>query len=543
MANLTQSSQANLPDWSQEQVANAVSFAKISDRRRRNEMIRAGTSDPSAWAINNQDLITQANAPVDFWPAGSKQVASNVSDPRLANLFNFREGTDGEQYYWGDIDPSQVTLGTKGYTTQDTSPGKYNILGNDGSVLGTGYKDLQKSIYELGLSRALSKISHVQNAYDDLDPNRTKDEYRVSTGLFNNPVFDSLQEAQNYVTQDWNNRSSSDLGGPLGQWEALGQLLNNKDVRFTNKADLPSNKQTETVRGLNTLFGSTPVLHNNSLLGYMFDPTPGQDIGTYQEGAKRNNWGTGTVRGFIDNHGSTRYNNIVSREINPGDWSITNSLKNGDLFVTPENAEKIPGWTNKDSYAYSHKSGGFLGKSGGLLGSIFSLIPGLQPLGLALSVGSSLANDNPLGAIFSMAGGLGGFDSIANGISSSTGLPSVIAKALVQGGAGGLSSVARGGDFLRGAAGAGLGSFAGSSLGDVFKTQLGDMGSKMVGGAANMGIRSLFSQDKNSGGGSLYGGMSGGLHGYLNSDPINTIAPERGSPLESEIFRKRYRIT
>jgi hypothetical protein len=45
---------------------------------------------------------------------------------------------------------------------------------------------------------------------------------------------------------------------------------------------------------------------------------------------------------------------------------------------------------------------------------------------------------------------------------------------------------------------------------------LGDIGSKMLGGAASGGLNSLFNKNDVVNG-SLFGGMSGGLHGFLNS--------------------------
>ena len=57
---------------------------------------------------------------------------------------------------------------------------------------------------------------------------------------------------------------------------------------------------------------------------------------------------------------------------------------------------------------------------------------------------------------------------------------------------------------------------AGNQLSNMLNLTLGEIGSKAMGGAASGGINSLF--NKNSPvAGSLYGAMSGGLHGFLNS--------------------------
>ena len=56
----------------------------------------------------------------------------------------------------------------------------------------------------------------------------------------------------------------------------------------------------------------------------------------------------------------------------------------------------------------------------------------------------------------------------------------------------------------------------GSWLADATQGQLGDIVSKALGGAASGGLNSLFSKGSPIAG-SLYGAMSGGLHGFLNS--------------------------
>lgn len=57
---------------------------------------------------------------------------------------------------------------------------------------------------------------------------------------------------------------------------------------------------------------------------------------------------------------------------------------------------------------------------------------------------------------------------------------------------------------------------AGSELGKALSPTLGEIGSRAIGGAASGGLNSLFNKN-NVVAGSLFGGMSGGLHGFLNS--------------------------
>jgi hypothetical protein len=57
---------------------------------------------------------------------------------------------------------------------------------------------------------------------------------------------------------------------------------------------------------------------------------------------------------------------------------------------------------------------------------------------------------------------------------------------------------------------------AGNWLGNATSGSLGELGSKALGGAASGGLNSLFSNNSPVAG-SLFGAMSGGLHGFLNS--------------------------
>jgi hypothetical protein len=72
------------------------------------------------------------------------------------------------------------------------------------------------------------------------------------------------------------------------------------------------------------------------------------------------------------------------------------------------------------------------------------------------------------------------------------------------------------GNALRSAAFSGAAGAAGNWLGDATRTPLGEIGSKALGGAASGGLNSLFAGNSPVNG-SLYGAMSGGLHGFLNS--------------------------
>ena len=58
-----------------------------------------------------------------------------------------------------------------------------------------------------------------------------------------------------------------------------------------------------------------------------------------------------------DNEGSTRYNYSLLRDYNDlNTWQkLTQNIDENNIYVPAENAEQLPGWTNKDIDLYSHK--------------------------------------------------------------------------------------------------------------------------------------------------------------------------------------------
>lgn len=84
------------------------------------------------------------------------------------------------------------------------------------------------------------------------------------------------------------------------------------------------------------------------------------------------------------------------------------------------------------------------------------------------------------------------------------------------------------GAALKSAAFSGASGAAGNWLGNATQGQLGEIGSKALGGAASGGLSSLFASNSPVNG-SLFGAMSGGLHGFLNSTDKqnNTFNKER----------------
>ncbi|MBK8117445.1 MAG: hypothetical protein IPK44_24470 [Candidatus Accumulibacter sp.] len=168
------------------------------------------------------------------------------------------------------------------------------------------------------------------------------------------------------------------------------------------------NNKDETITGLNTLFGSTPLILNNKVAGYKFDTTPASDaVAGYQNP---------NMVSVSDNEGSTRYNYSLLRDYNDLDtWNkLTQNIDENSMYVPAENAEQLPGWTNKDIDLYRHKSNSLGSKIAQGLGAVLSFTP-LAPLGLAMSTLASLQSGNHLGGILSaIVGGSGGLGAAGN---------------------------------------------------------------------------------------------------------------------------------
>lgn len=124
------------------------------------------------------------------------------------------------------------------------------------------------------------------------------------------------------------------------------------------------------------------------------------------------------------------------------------------------------------------------------------------------AVGSSGAAAN------SMAGSSGGI--FGSGVSLGSTAANQAAQSMIMNAG---ANYARTGDLenaLKAAAFSTAAGSAGNWLGNTTRSSLGEIGSKALGGAASGGLNSLFSKNSPVAG-SLFGAMSGGLHGFLNS--------------------------
>ncbi len=520
------------------QVADIVNRKKISDRRLRNEEMRKGMTDTGGFAQENVSQIEQAQQPTEFWGAGRKEAAVQAPDMEAVNLLGGIHELGGTRYYYGDKDTSTAQFGTEGYQTQDKGRGIYDIFGKSGNVLGQGYRDPTSTINEIKTG-GQSLEEYV--AANPIQYNYSPDEWgnpqiKYQYDEWGNPIYpESPAEAYNKML--YQPYRAQGRKGDLQAWEVLGGLLNGSGELKAGDywRDFDRTGRSENITGLNTLYGSNPLIWNDKLLGYQMDMAPAKP-GDYGY-TNPNTLHTEDLSG--KHQSSATLQRIYN---NPEEWSKYGVFQpDNKFFAKAEDAANLPGWQQTEAFMDEEAKSGFLGGFGGLLGGILGFTP-LAPLGYALSAMSALDSGNTmglLGSLFSGYMGLSGADIAgASGLDEAVGggfsgadlvdfpAPSsaiqgslgAFAPEMMSGLSGALGAAAQGQNPLMGAAGAALGNFVGSDLGKLAYSDLGEIGSKALGGAASRGINSLFTKG-DAVRGSLYGGMSGGLHGFLNSTP------------------------
>jgi len=530
-----------------EQVNDVVQRAGFSDKRKRNEAMRAGMENPGAFQEQNAGYIQEAQQPSDFMGAGRKLAANQNVDPGIASLFSGNLAKHGNEWYsYGDTDYSGAQFGTKGYNLKDLGYGKYDILDSNNTSIGTNYGSVSDAINAYANANRNDQISK-------LDPNWTPSMINDGTDL-GNMEFDPRThpvEIPKYHSA-------------LGEWEALGQMINgsqnslkgyfptdNYGVPYADSlAQNPHNNRGDLISGLNTLYGSTPLIMNNKLLGYKTDLGPGADSNPFSD--------TLTKQSKKEQMNSQLWRQFQDEDT----WSkLTQRLGDGqDVFIPKDNAEKLPGWTNEDSWDYQKSLrlsglGGFMSK----ISPILKMTP-LAPIGYFADFARGLETGNYTGSALSMLSqgmnigasdmaGMAGVDQMPSGGFSGADLadfssPTSYLRDMFGSNTGAITSAGmaalgagKGINPLYAAAGAGLGNMASGSLQGLMKDSVGDFASKMFGGAASRGISSLFSQNQ-AVHGSEQAGRSGGLNALLNSTS-NTQDQYQQSPEEQMDMKRR----
>ena len=510
-----------------DQVNDVVQRLGYSDKRKRNQALRAGMENPGAFQEQNSGIIKEAQQPTDFMGAGRKLAANQNPDSSIANLFQGNLTKHGNDWYsYGDTDYSNYQFGTQGYNLKKKGSGigLFDILDQGGNSIGTSYSSTYDAIRDYGEQNRQNYLATLPEDY--------------SPGV--------RYEEGGYAIQNEDPRSTPayipNYGSELRNWEALSQILRGNVVDRTggyipvntynipgadSLSNQPHNKYGDIVSGLETLYGSTPLIDRstNKLMGYKMDLGPGADSSPFSET-------------YTKNSKREQMQSQLWRELqNPDEWGrLGKPLDNtGGFFVPTENAAKLPGWSNEDSWQYKKAPTGGLPKGMKLLSSVLKFTP-LAPMAymMDLADGSMTGNyTSTLANLFSMGMNMGasdmagaaGVDQMPSGGFSGADLadfttPSRILSntfgnyaPMVVGAAGG--AIANKGNPFIGALG-GAGGAAASSL--TSGDGLQNIVSKLTGGAANRGIQSLFNQNREIKG-SEYAGRSGGLNAFLNQTP------------------------
>lgn len=145
----------------------------------------------------------------------------------------------------------------------------------------------------------------------------------------------------------------------------------------------------------------------------------------------------------------------------------------------------------------------------------------ISQIAAGLNASEALRKGDLVGGALSGLGaaGINPMSSLSKYISDTGVVSPGMARAATNFGLGALGNFSKGMDAKSALASAlfsTAGGEAGGALANATRGTLGEIGSKMLGGAASGGISSLYGKNSPIAG-SLYGAMSGGLHGFLNS--------------------------
>lgn len=439
-------------------------------QKQRNQMMQSAAASPDNWGAITQQANKTATQPSEFLGAGRTSDIPSVSmggqkltgydDSNLSSLYNMNSG-------YKDTPFDYIDSSGKGYYTPETS----NRIE----------------------SSAPNFISGAKTSYD-LNPTKAGGYYFSDPWGFSHSV--SKVGPNKYFVSE-NTLNENTRSGTADTWFSLNP-----------NADL-SGLQYGQFQGQNGLFFDPTKTNLSSLL------TPGRDNSAYAE--KK----SGGLLGVL---------NEVIQKVDPLNYIVEKGVANllgydSGLDMVRSIGEPI------GNLAGAIWSGGIpwgsivagadnlsTGNDQAILGNIVNGLvsyggsqislggTGGAPVGTA--VGSSGAAAN------SMSGSAGGI--FGSGVSLGSTAANQAAQAMLMNAG---ANYARTGDLenaLKAAAFSTASGAAGNWLGSATASSLGEIGSKALGGAARGGLNSLFTKNSPIEG-SLFGAMSGGLHGFLNS--------------------------
>ena len=408
--------------FDQSQIADAINRQKIGSQRQRREMMRLGTTDPSAFALQNQPSLQQAQQPSEFLGAGRKPLppGSDRSLLQAAGLGLQDTSSEGTVYY-GDQDPLKFSWGGRDADDIDLGGGKYNIM-SGGQSVGTGYKSVQDAIRELRLEKSSvnptkfwkSVDSLPESVYDlptwanpmghySLDQKILNPQKMSAAGYRQNvnyvqpeyywgsqpqqPQYEQLIDGFSFNNKNYNTQAEAEAARQAAananisnnatkDWEILGQLLNYGTTTGTfNDRAIGGNNIADPISGLNTLFGTKPIMYDGKLHSYYGDLNINPITDKWA-----NQWSSSSKSGGLfnkkvtTNWGWDQGNLGMGRQLVNPDWYSKNAIvRDGKFTLTPEAAKNAPGWLNSDYFNRDQGSGSSTQKLG-FLGSVFNFL-------------------------------------------------------------------------------------------------------------------------------------------------------------------------
>lgn len=493
-----------------EQISDVINRQKIGSQRQKNEMIRAGVSDPTSFRLQNQKYLDQQDKELN--PPTGIQPQSTQDSSLYNQLYQIPQQQKQNPSY---------QFGTEGYTTKDIGDGQYDIYSSAGDNIGRGYKSLAESIgdytkkYDLS-SRELGRVR--QNPF--LEERRWG--YNQETGEA--PLDVTSMSDSDYLDYIKNNygigrdpaydQQQLEKTPIIDQWDTLSRLLNGSFRRNTyglNPESIAPNNDL-TIKGLNTLYGSTPVISNNKVIGYKL-PINLMDEGDY-------GYVDPLHKRLADEHGSTRWFLEEGRNyLEPDTWNkMLTGIDKNNAFVSVNDAPNLPGFLETHNEDYMHQTN--VNPLVKALGAVLSFTP-LAPLGVAIStIGNAVeSNGNPASVLSSMFGGALNLGGAGGALGSSLGIGEKAGNALISG----TSKIAQGlathkgiGTSILNGLGSAGGSYLGGEIGNSLEPDLGKFGSNVIGNTTGGALQNLITH-KNIGTGAALGGLSGGLGSFLST--------------------------
>ena len=517
----------------QSQLADVINQQyKGYSQRQRNQMMRSAATTPDNWGAITQQANKTATQPTEFLGAGRTSDIPNVS-------------YNGERYT--PISPDQYQQ----FESKMPEFGKGEFSPN--------YTNAQASYYN---STGLGKLNQLSNVYDYLgkiNPQRTKTETWT-------PSAEQLASRKRWDTSPlrpdpslgYRELSTGDEFGRAGQsiWIRQVQDTPLTYTDFMNQyGATPEGGWTDANTkgsGLSSILNRNK--NNNPLQQWMKDSSFLPKFSLLGSGSPED-----MQKGF----------NILQRMSpqNIGEfWSLSPDVQRGMLANPAAALQQMRATANKangdwlsvgaeggfsgfDAYKWDANKGltvdpsryiqiddsnnGLLGSLGldGLRGVVEPignlagvLFSGGIPWGSIVAGADNLSTGNDQAILGNIGNGIASYagsnvgsgDVMGSGVSlGSAAANSAANNMIINAGA----NYARTGDLenaLKAAAFSTASGAAGNWLGSATAGDLGEIGSKALGGAASGGLNSLFTKNSPIEG-SLFGAMSGGLHGFLNS--------------------------